>query len=210
MAQCKVDTVLKYDYVYDPSLSNVLYKNLPYYKPIKEYYENNFLMDACTAVNKVKGSVDYEQCYNDETVKIINNTISFFGLVDRQIENLEFELKTNLKNNPNYDYSELFNKESFQLVEKSFYQFIMPTIKNIIRVIQESIDLIMTEKTNYVNYLMLGFAFVLILFIMYIQFIFVKKIDFLISVSNYVIKIIPVFLISTNQDLENWLDSLNK
>jgi hypothetical protein len=44
----------------------------------------------------------------------------------------------------------------------------------------------------------------------YIQFIFVKKIDFLISVSNYVIKIIPVFLISTNQDLENWLDSLNK
>ena len=210
MAQCNVETILKYDYVYDPTLSNVLYKNLPYYKPIKEYYENNFLMDACTAVNKVKGSVDYEQCYNDETVKIINNTISFFGLVDRQIENLEFELKTNLKNNPNYDYNELFSKESFQLVEKSFYQFIMPTIKNIIRVIQESIDLIMKEKTNYVNYLMLGFAFVLILFILYIQFIFVKKIDFLISVSNYVIKIIPVFLISTNQDLENWLDSLNK
>ena len=210
MAQCKVDTVLKYDYVYDPSLSNVLYKNLPYYKPIKEYYENNFLMDACTAVNKVKGSVDYEECYNDETVKIINNTISFFGLVDKQIENLEFELKTNLKNNPNYDYGDLFNKESFQLVEKSFYQFIMPTIKNIIRVIQESIDLIMNEKRNIIISLMLIFVFLLFLFIIYIQFIFVKKIDFLISVSNYVIKIIPVFLISTNQDLENWLDSLNK
>ena len=210
MAQCKVDTVLKYDYVYDPSLSNVLYKNLPYYKPIKEYYENNFLMDACTAVNKVKGSVDYEQCYNDETVKIINNTISFFGLVDRQIENLEFELKTNLKNNPNYDYSDLFNKESFQLVEKSFYQFIMPTIKNIIRVIQESIDLIMNEKKNIIIFLISIFTLLLFLFMIYIQFIFVKKIDFLISVSNYVIKIIPVFLISTNQDLENWLDSLNK
>ena len=53
------------------------------------------------------------------------------------------------------------------------------------------------------------YAIILILFIEYIRDIFIPKIKYLLSVTKCLIRIIPTSIISTNKDLEIWLDKLN-
>jgi hypothetical protein len=47
------------------------------------------------------------------------------------------------------------------------------------------------------------------IFIIYVKFSFLKKLDYFLNISKCVVKIIPSNMISMNQDLESWLEKMN-
>jgi hypothetical protein len=49
----------------------------------------------------------------------------------------------------------------------------------------------------------------MIIFINYVVFIFLRKLVYFLNISKCVVKIIPCNIISTNPDLENWLEKIN-
>ena len=49
----------------------------------------------------------------------------------------------------------------------------------------------------------------MVIFIIYVKFFFLKKLDYFLNISKCIVKIIPSTMISTNPDLENWLERMN-
>jgi hypothetical protein len=51
--------------------------------------------------------------------------------------------------------------------------------------------------------------FSMVIFFIYVKFRFLKNLDYFLQISKCIVKIIPSSMISTNQDLENWLEKMN-
>jgi hypothetical protein len=204
---CETETILDYSSFYDPSYIEIFYKNLPKFSILDKYYSNCYLLDACLALNYEKGSELYNNCYENEIVKSLNNTNSFNEFVVKEIYNMNYELE---QNKDDYFFAfNMFVSPSFKNLENAYYNFVSPTVSIFNEKILESSEKIINDVNKYIFIIFFVYLVVLVLFIVNIKLKILPLFEYLLSVSKCIIKIIPTSIISSNQVLENWLDKMN-
>ena len=204
---CNNDERLDYKTFYDSSYLEIFYQNLPKFSILDEYYSNSYLLDACLAMNYEKNTEIYNNCYENEIVKSLNNTNSFIEFIKNEITNIVYEIEKNYDDD--YFIYHLSVSSSYKNLENAFYNYVSPTIPIFNEKILESIEKKLNSIKNYINIIFGIYIFILIFFILYVKLKFLPLFEYLLSVSKCVIKIIPTSIISSNQILENWLDKMN-
>ena len=204
---CYINSILDYKDFYDSSYLEYFYQNLPKFSILDNYYTKYYLLDACLAMNYEKNTELYNNCYENEIVKSLNNTKSFIDFIIYEINNINYEVQQNLDNF--FFEFQIIGSSSFINLEDAFYNYVSPTIQIFNDIILESIDKKLDNINNFIKIIFSIYISILIFFILYVKLKFLPLFEYLLSVSKCVIKIIPTSIISSNQVLENWLDKLN-
>ena len=103
----------------------------------------------------------------------------------------------------------LFSSPFFSLVENIHYDFVIPVIERLDKVILQSVNEELRNNKNIALYIISLLIIAMVIFIIYVKFFFLKKLDYFLNISKCIVKIIPSTMISTNPDLENWLERMN-
>jgi hypothetical protein len=175
---------------------------------LNEFYNKYYLLDACGSVFELN-SENYINCYNDPLVNLINNTDTFIDMLKEKIENLLYEYESNIKINKNYNPFTLVSSNDYSMMEKIYYVFIIPVIDRLDDIILKSVNDELRKDKRLAIFVIIFLCSSMGIFIIYVKFSFLKKLDYFLNISKCVVKIIPSNMISMNQDLENWLEKMN-
>ena len=208
MSQCDIKTKLDYNSFFDNDLGYSLYESLNNFPEFSNYYKNYFLLDACASMYN-KNTVEYKNCFEEDMVKSVNNTEGFLSLLIETVENIEFEYNQNIKKNENYNPFYLYESFNFFLMELILYNYIDPIINQIDDVIGVSFHNMITKQKKILNYIIIIFVLIIVIFLFYIFYFFIPNLENLLDISNSILKIIPTNIISSSQEMENWLEQLN-
>ena len=187
------------------NFSTEIFKDFPL---LYDYYYNKFETDCCAAIYDYN-TEEYKNCLNEDIVKKVNNSYSFFLLINKNIEDLLYELDTYNQIDSNFDSLTLFNTTIFMEIENYFKVYIFPTIDKLMNIIEHSLkDYIEDIYTK----LTLIFVF-LIIFILsnYIlnRFLIINKLIHHLFVCKKIFIIIPSDMIMATPDLESWMEKMN-
>ena len=208
IAECEVNSTLDYNSFFDNDLVYTLYDSLNHFPEWAYFYKQNFLLNACASMYK-EGSEEYISCFNNKLVRSINNTEGFLNFLSEIVTNLKFEYTQNNLIHSDFHPDYLTESENYKLMETVLYNFIEPSINNINEVLAMSYLNMLKKKKQETTIVFVVFIIALFIFFVYVYFIFIPKFEYLLDVSNSILKIIPTNIISSSQDMENWLDQLN-
>ena len=200
---CKNQKNLDYESFLDNSIYFEIISIFPKFPLIYDYFYKFYLNDSCRAEGKEINTNEYNECYNNSLTKALNNTNNFINFIFESVNNLKFEIYSGKKPD------NLVNSYIFKNLEGALYLRVIPTIMVFIKTIEVAVESLFNKNMIIIISILVCYAIILILFIEYIKDIFIPKIKYLLSVTKCLIRIIPTSIISTNKDLEIWLDKLN-
>ncbi len=189
-------------------LSHSYYSSLSNYPLLRNFYNNYFLIDACGALFNLE-SEDYNTCLKNPLVNNINNTDTFIDMLNNKINNILYEHEAYMKYDVYFKSFYLFSSSFFSLVENIHYVFVIPVIERLDDVILQSVNEELRNNKNIALYIISFLIIAMVIFIIYVKFFFLTKLDYFLNISKCIVKIIPSTMISTNPDLENWLERMN-
>jgi PAS domain S-box-containing protein len=216
MSQCEISNELNYDNLVNKSDLQNIVQGISLFSELNSFYNDKFLANACaTAFDPQRNSQQYEECMNEVLVQSANNTDSLLRLIDETIENIykEEAMQRNesvvLSNGTTIPFNPLvlFNSGSFSEMESVFYKYVAPTTVRLSEVFQSSLKDFLKKKRIIVVILISLFGIIIFAICFFIVFIFIKKLVHLLSVSRCIFRIIPTTVISSTQDLVNWIET---
>ena len=208
IADCNVSSSLDYISFYNQRLIFKIYQAMEDLHEIYNFYHNYYILDICGAAYD-KDTENYTYCQNQELPNSLNNTSDLLDFVLNKVTELVSEATFSLNNNASYYIKDTFGSTTFSKMEDSFYNYLMPVTNRIDNAIYESMKSLLKEKLFVIGIIIVIFNFGIFIFIIYVKYGFMRTFEYLLSISKCVVKIIPSSMISSNQDLENWLEKLN-
>jgi predicted PurR-regulated permease PerM len=142
-------------------------------------------------------------------VKLINNTNSILDYVQECLNNLLGEYKNNKELNSSYSSFTVFESDTFNKMEEAYFHYVVPVIQKMSEIIITALNNFVKKEYNIAICVIAVFIFIVLFFYFYVYLIFIKQLEYSIKVSKNIFRIIPSNIISSNQDLENWLESIN-
>ena len=128
---------------------------------------------------------------------------------------MENEITIN-ENNENYilnngnivNFSNVYVYETdyFKNLETIYYKFIAPVCDKLSKMYLDSLNGFLKYNRNLVVLLIVFFCMIVNIFCLYISLFFIKKLLQLLSISRFILKIIPTFAINI-EELEIWIDN---
>ena len=210
LAQCNINNTLECDNFLQEDLSFTLFNSLNKFPTIEYFYNEYFLKDACAAFNDKKTEKEkYERCLNNSMVKLINNTNSLLDYIKEKENNLLGEYINNIKLDSSFSSFHVFSSETFRKMEEALYNYVIPVIKKFDGVIIDAFNSFIRNEYNIAIIVISIFLFLVVLFFFYFILFFIKNLEYSIKVSKNIFRITPSIIISSTQDLENWLERIN-
>ena len=208
IADCNVSSSLDYISFYNQRLIFKIYQAMEDLHEIYNFYHNYYILDICGAAYD-KDTENYTYCQNQELPNSLNNTSDLLDFVLNKVTELVSEATFSLNNNDSYYIKDTFGSTTFSKMEDSFYNYLMPVTNRIDNAIYESMKSLLKEKLFVIVIIIVIFNIGIFIFIIYVKYGFMRTFEYLLSISKCIVKIIPSSMISSNQDLENWLEKLN-
>ena len=208
IAKCNVTTTLDYISFYNQKLIFKIYQAMEGFHEIYNFYHNYYILDICGAAYD-EGTLEYLNCQNQDLPNSLNNTSDLLDFVLNKVTELVAEATFSLNNNESYYIKDTFGSTTFSKMEDSFYTYLMPVVRRIDKAIYDSMKTLLKEKFFIIFIIIFIFNIGVLIFIIYVKYGFMRTFEYLLSISKCVVKIIPSSMISSNQDLENWLEKLN-
>ena len=194
--------IIDYDY------QSVLFQNIIDFPDFYDFYFNKFLLDLCAAIYD-KSDEKYENCKKLDFVLIVNNTYSISTLIDYEINLLLYQNSIS-KSNESYNPKLLFSSEYYQNAKFIYKNFFLPVINTMNNAVNQSIK--KTADEIYRNILICSIILIIVYIsnAAYIKIFFSKNLIEKLIVSRSFILIIPTIHIFKTQDLEDWLEQVDK
>ena len=208
IAQCNISSNLDYSSFYDEKLIFKIYKAMEGFDEIYDFYHNYYIIDICGSAYDIKDEI-YKECKKKDLPNSLNNTSDLLDYILNKVIDLVSEAGYNLNNNNSYNIKNTFGSSTFTTLEESFYSYLIPVTDRMDKAILKSMHTMIKSEKNKIIIIIIFFNIGVLIFILYVKYGFMRTFEYLLSISKCVIKIIPSSMISSNQDLENWLEKLN-
>ena len=208
IAKCNISTVLDYSTFYDEKLIFKIYKSMEGFEEIYNFYHNYYIIDICGSAYDFNDE-RYIKCKEMELPNSLNNTSDLLDYILNKVVDLVSEANYNLNNNISYNIKNTFGSSTFTTLEESFYLYLIPVTDRMNKAILKSMHSMVKSEKNKIIIIIIIFNIGVLIFILYVKYGFMRTFEYLLSISKCIIKIIPSSMISSNQDLENWLEKLN-
>ena len=208
LAQCNINNTLDCDSFLNEDLSYTLYHSFNKFPTLKTFYNDYFLKDACASIFDLEDE-QYKKCLNNSMVKLINNTNSFLDYIKECKNNLLGEYENNLLQKPNHSSFALFASDTYRKMEEGYFNYVVPVVKKMNTIMIDAFNTFVKNEYNIAVSIITVFLIIVLAFFFFVNMVFIKKLDYYIKISKNIFRIIPSIIISSNQDLENLLESIN-
>lgn len=149
----------------------------------------------------------YTQCSNDPLIKSINNTNSILDNIPYRLSLIGNKYKTNQNGRIQSNPYLLFEDENYKEIENLVYNYLTPLSEQLANVTMKAITIVI-HNTKVVTNILTGVILVaMIIFSLYILIWYLDTIVHLLSVSRCVLTIIPICVINSTPELENWIEN---
>lgn len=178
---------------------------IPKFPEIFDLY-SKMRVSICDVIYQ-SNSDNLTECLKDPIVKNVNNTNSILENIPYRI-NLLYNLYLMNKNKTtNYNPFNLYEDENFKEVENMVYNYLTPLSDELANVTEASLKALV-NGTKIITYILTTLLILgLIGFSIFIWIGFLNKIVHLLSVSRCVLTIIPIVVINSTPELENWIEN---
>jgi len=212
---CETQNDLNYviDYVDRSQIENIV-RDISKFKELSDFYNNKFLLNACSVIFNDTESSQYKACMNDTVIQSANNTDSLLKLIDETVATISKDKdmkigKPYLFNGTTVSFTNplLFETSYFKDLEYVFYNYITAISDNFAEVVSLSLNNYLLDQKAIVIILICVFGLIILLFAGYVAFIYTKKLIHLLSVSRCILRIIPTVVINNTAELETWIEN---
>jgi hypothetical protein len=208
MSGCNNTKILDYSNLVDMSTIQEVIKGMNILPKISDYYNEKYLLHACdAAINNKTDPISYYNCLIDPIVMSGNNTDNLIQIIENYVFFVEKEYEINNKTDPNYTQIQLFSSENFKNIEHIFCNYIYP-VGDIFK------ELLLNEVNNYlksisffVKFLVVMGGLLSVLYCLIFGIIIIKKLVNYLTISGCIMKVIPISVILTTQELEAWIEN---
>ena len=204
---------LDYSKLSNTKLMMTIIKGIKSFEKVNDFYDRNFLLNACgAAIKNDFNPIEYDECLKEDLIKSGNNTDSLIRLISDLYENIKKEYYIKIENNKeNKDISDiklsLFGTDYFQLMEKIYYKYIFPVGKNFAEIATIDLNIYLNIKRTLIILLLLFLIVLVLIFCIFFGITLIKKLIHYLSVSRCIMKIIPTSVIINTQELESWIEN---
>ena len=210
LAKCKIYNNLDCESFLQNDLSQILYDSFKKFPTLSFFYNEYFLKDACAAfIDKNINDEKYKNCLNNSMIKLINNTYFLIDYVNESQNNLIGEYENKLLIDSSYSSLNIFSSDTFKKMENAFYSFVIPVVKILDEVIIKAFNKFVQNEYNIAKGIISIFLVLVFIFFFYVILFFIKDLEYSIKIAKNIFRITPSNIISLNQDLENWLETIN-
>ena len=213
MSNCQNKTKLGYSHIANTELMLNVIEGMNSFQKVSEFYNLNFLANACgTVINNETSPAKYNECMNDTLIISVNSTDSLIRLITDIVGNLntEYDIRKEKKAN-NQTIEEvklsLFETDYFQLMEKAFYKYILPVGNNFAEIVTMDLNNYLNGNKTLIILLILLLFILMIIYCLFLGITLIKQLIHYLSVSRCIMKIIPTSVIINTQELENWIEN---
>ena len=213
MSNCQNKTNLEYSHIANTELMLNVIEGMNAFHEVSEFYNLNFLANACgTVINNETSPVKYNECMNDTLIISANSTDSLIRLITDIVNNLKTEYgireekKADNKTIEEIKLS-LFETEYFQLMEKAFFKYILPVGNNFAEIVTIDLNNYLNGNKTLIILLILLLFILMIIYCLFLGITLIKQLIHYLSVSRCIMKIIPTSVIINTQELENWIEN---
>ena len=217
MSNCQNKKNLDYSKLLNNKLLLDIIKGVKSFQLANDFYDKNFLLNACGAVYKSNDDqsdqLEYDNCINDTLIISGNNTNSLIRLIGDLYDNIkkEYYIKIEKNNGNNKDISNiklgLYATDYFQLMEKIYYKYISPIGKNFAEFITIDLNHFLNANKILIILLIIFFILLIVIFCIFFGITLINNLIHYLSVSRCIIKIIPTSVIINTQELESWIEN---
>lgn len=209
MSQCYITKELEYEDLVNISQISYIVQSISTFPEINYFYNNFFLLDACGAAFDPQNQTElYNKCLNDSLVMSTNNTDSLLKLVEEYKDNIYKDKELQMgANQSTFSTLMLFNTTSFKELESIYYQYITPVSNKWGKYFVLGLTNYLHSNMTITWVLNALLALGIVILCIYLGIFFVNQLIHLLSVSRCILKIIPTNVISSTQDLEDWIEN---
>ena len=213
MSNCQNKTCLNYSHIAHTELMLNVIEGMNAFQKVSEFYNLNFLSNACGAVISNETSpAKYDECMNDTLIISANSTDSIIRLITDIVKNIktEYDIREE-KKDKNQTIEEvklsLFETDYFQLMEKAFYKYILPVGNNFAEIVTIDLNNYLNGNRTLIILLILLLFILMIIYCLFLGITLINQLIHYLSVSRCIMKIIPTSVIINTQELENWIEN---
>ena len=213
MSNCQNETYLNYSHIANTELMLSVIEGMNAFEKISEFYNLNFLSNACgSVISNETSPAKYDECMNDTLIISANSTDSIIRLITDIVENIKTEYdireEKKAKNQTKKEVKlSLFETDYFQLMEKAFYKYILPVGNNFAEIVTIDLNNYLNRNRTLIILLILLLFILMIIYCLFLGITLIKQLIHYLSVSRCIMKIIPTSVIINTQELENWIEN---
>ena len=209
LANCTI-TPLSFNNLSERSQVENLIRQIPGFSDISNFYNLQYLLNACKVLYGNSSSKEYNDCMNDQYVIAANNTESLLHMIDDTVFKLEKEillrqLNVTDKSRVPFQNRLMFESNLFRQLEYIFYKYLVSVPDNFARIISVSLTNYIENNRSLIIILISLYVFSFLMFSLYVVLVYLKKLINYLSISRCILRIIPTNIISSSIDLKNWI-----
>ena len=183
-------------------------RGLNLFSRLKIFYNEQYLINACSAAIINQTTEEYKKCLIDGTIITANNTENLMKLIEDLIANLEKEYTINNNNNNSYNKLNLFSSIKYMQIEKIFFKYFIGVDENFTNCLLKDLLYFVGNNQILIIIFLFIFATLIIIYCILCRINVMKKLIQVITKATFMIKIIPTSIILTTQELENWIEMI--
>ena len=213
MSNCQNKNKLEYSHIAGTDLMLSVIEGMNAFQKVNEFYNLNFLANACgTVINNETSPDKYNECMDDNLIISANSTDSLIRLISDIFENLKREYDIREENKGENQTVEdiklsLFETDYFQLMEKAFYKYILPVGNNFAEIVTDDLNNYLNGNKTLIILLILLLFVLMTIYCLFLGITLIQQLIHYLSVSRCIMKIIPTSVIINTQELENWIEN---
>ena len=195
--------------IVNASLESILYKTLPKFPKLFNFYYNEYLVDVCASIYGFNND-DYFECLNNvEFIENINNTNSMKDYILKHVNLLIYENTIYIQRDENFDCYSLLSSDEFGIIMILFRKFYINSIHNLNNVLKKSTE--WKAHKEFINIIICLIILTVLIGINYVynNMIFIRNLINKYIISRSFVMIIPCYYIMKTQELDNWLEKID-
>ena len=201
-----LDEKVSYESLVNMDLIQEVIKGVSIFPLVDDFYNYQFLLDACGAAMKNTNESEYLKCKDDPLIVSANNTDNLLKLIDDLVDSIHKEFEMN-EGNEAYNKKELFNTSYFRQIEYMFYNYVFNVGDNFANVLIEDLSNYLSQGNSFVVVLAVVIGLIICLYCLIFGIIIIKRLIHHLSVSRCIMKIIPTTIIISTPELEAWIEN---
>ena len=175
---------------------------------LKEFYNEQYLTNACKAAIKNETSEEYNNCINDSLIAKLINTENILKLIAEFSSTLEVEyLISNKTTNGTFLKTDLYSDPKFTLVEKMYFKYLMPVVDNFVEYLKDDMASYLYYNKKILLVLMATLEVLMIFFCIITRIFIIKSLIHYLTISRCIMKILPTSVIINTPELESWIEN---
>lgn len=212
-ASCNTKS-LSFNSIKERSEVENMLRQLSGFTDITDFYNQQYLMDACKVLYSNFTSKAYNNCRADYFVATANNTDSIINLLEEMVFKLDRDMGFKKKNNTYtfnntvipYQNRFMFENSLFASMEYIFYNFLIQVTDNYSKVVSASLGNYLESNRTLIIVLISVLAIFIFFYSLWISLIYTQKLVHYLSISRCILRIIPTNVIASTNDLKSWIE----